>query len=486
MKKLQAGANTQLNTNIPLNVIVQWSFEKKSGFDVDASAFILVAGKVRSDDDFIFYNQPKSTDNTVYLSGTIGSQIFTIETQNLSEEVERIVFALTIHGNTNFSSCAALSLSIDEQLQFSIDTAGRNEKALILGELYLRNKQWKFKAIGQGFNGGLEPLATYYGVSIEKDNNVNSSQTTHNAINLQTKRKLFMHPALLLAQAIPVGKKMIEVHLPTFKKASQIAFDFIAEGKSFKEKLEEGKGKIKFTKKLDIVDNGLSIPASFSENQFQTITQKISSDLNIIKGQNEIMFLSNSISYFIDSHLGRTGIDRGISYALQYDIFSVKNHLKKTRDLRFPGYLLHQCSSLADTIKELNIFYSSILNQGHVPDFSLEEVEEELLKVFGISKRKGDIGLYIPYNLRLPFIREHFKEKEQESTGFMNIKGTLGKIFKEGEGEFDIDEINDASHESLYLLSEELIANEELEYKICKMIGRLPEKKLFLESYEND
>ncbi len=169
MQDLQPGTNILLNTATPLKVIIKWTPEKITGFDVDASAFMLLAsGKVRSDNDFIFYNQPKSIDNSVQLSGSMGNQIFTILIPNLSRHVERIIFALTIHGNTNFASCNTLSLSIGEQLRFSPDTGGMKEKALVLGELYLRNKKWKFRAIGQGFYGGLEPLAKNYGVNIEE------------------------------------------------------------------------------------------------------------------------------------------------------------------------------------------------------------------------------------------------------------------------------------------------------------------------------
>jgi hypothetical protein len=162
---------------------------------------------------------------------------------------------------------------------------------------------------------------------------------------------------------------------------------------------------------LDIVDNCLSLPLSYRENQFKHINQKISDDLDIIKSQNEILFLSHSIQYIVDSHRNRIGIDRGISYALQYDIVAACDHLNKRKDLRFPGYLSHQCGSLAETIKDLNIFYYSILQDGHVPSFTEEDTKEELEKSYGIDKRKGEMRTYVPYELKMRILRTLPNEK---------------------------------------------------------------------------
>ena len=184
--------------------------------------------------------------------------------------------------------------------------------------------------------------------------------------------------------SVDAGKKFIEVSIPVVKKASMISLQFLQGGLDAVMNNNSTTDKLTLSNKLNIIDNGLSIPLSFSENQIKLFHNTTTNDLNTIKGQNEIMFLSNSISYFIDSHSARTGLDRGISYALQYDITAVRNHLNKSRDLRFPGYLLHQCSSLAETIKELNVFYMSILSNGKVPSFLHEDVKEEMSAFFKI------------------------------------------------------------------------------------------------------
>ena len=274
--------------------------------------------------------------------------------------------------------------------------------------------------------------------------------------------------------AVTAGKKLIEVSIPAAKKASLISFKFIQGGIEAITDKPFHSEKMQLSDNLNIINHGLSIPLSFSENQFKTFNKNISTDLNTIKGQNEMMFLSNSISYFVESHMSRTGLDRSISYAFQYDIAAVRTHLNKSRDIRFPGYLLHQCSSLAETIKELNIFYMSILSHGKVPVFSENDVKDELSRRYGVLQRKGDLRSYIPYEIQLPFLREYSEEKQKNMS-------TFNKIFKENK-DINISEINDLSHEALFILSEELIANEELEHKVNKKLKEMPEEKIYIES----
>ncbi len=284
--------------------------------------------------------------------------------------------------------------------------------------------------------------------------------------------RVSLEAAALSAQA---GKKLIEVAIPAVKKASKISLTFVQGGVNAVRNQSSQFEQYKLSERLDIIDNGLSIPLSFSENQFKTFNQEVKDELNIIRGQNEIMFLSNSVSYFVESHATRTGLDRAISHALQYDIMAVRNHLNKSRDLRFPGYLLHQCTCLGETVKELNIFYTSILLNGKVPHFTEDAVEEELTKCYGVSQRKGSVTSYYPYELQLPILRRHTDEKQK------NVS-ILTKWLGEDK-DFKIAEIKDKVHEALFILNEELIANEELEEKIYKKLKDIPEKRLFVESY---
>ncbi|MFL1405851.1 hypothetical protein ACJO2E_10980 [Marinobacter sp. M1N3S26] len=268
------------------------------------------------------------------------------------------------------------------------------------------------------------------------------------------------------------GKQIIEIAKPMSRKASQIAVSLLDEGD---ERPQVGKH-VQLNKDLDIVKNGLSLPLSFRENQFKVISQKITDDLDIIKGQNEILFLSNSINYFVDSHRLRTGIDRGISYALQYDMIAVTNHLKRNKDLRFPGYLLHQLTSLAETIKELNIFYVSVLQDGVVPEYHEEEVKAELMRTFGVEGRKSDFLSYIPYDLQVK-ARQELPPVEQSKEKNASLLGSL----KEKVLTKDLEGLNVFAHDSLIILKEELMANEILEIQLLKKLETTPEGSLRIE-----
>lgn len=118
-----------------------------------------------------------------------------------------------------------------------------------------------------------------------------------------------------------IGSQVLKASVAAGKTASRVSFTFIQGGiEAVRANSPEGSQQPKIellTRPLNIVNNGLSIPASFSENQFKKIKCDITDDLTIIKGQNELLFLSNSIRYFVESHVTRTGVDRGISHALQ-------------------------------------------------------------------------------------------------------------------------------------------------------------------------
>jgi len=273
-----------------------------------------------------------------------------------------------------------------------------------------------------------------------------------------------------------VGKKVIEVGLPLVKQAGSISLRFVEGGIDAVKSNEPTS--IKLTKNLNIIDNGLSVPLTFGDNQVKKINQEIREDLNIIKGQNEILFLSNSIKYFVDSHTMRTGIDRGISYALQYDIKAVINHIKKNEGLRFPGYLLHQCTCLAETVKEYNIFYDSVLNHGLVHEWTLEEASDTLERRFGVEENKSVVRSYIPFEYQIPWKRNKLLSKIEEEK-----KSSTWKKMFESE---DLKEINDEAHDALFILSNELCANESLEYAISQRIEALPKKHLLIQSPETE
>lgn len=142
-----------------------------SGVPVDASSFRLYAsGKVQGDPDMVFYGQTANDDGSVKLSGQGTDTAFLVDINRLRPEVQKLAFTATCEGNTTLSGLKNLSIQIELNgnvlLSGTVNVSGRQEAALILGELYRRNTEWKFRFIAQGFNGGLQPLAEHFGVDI--------------------------------------------------------------------------------------------------------------------------------------------------------------------------------------------------------------------------------------------------------------------------------------------------------------------------------
>ncbi|MCP5158924.1 MAG: TerD family protein [Gammaproteobacteria bacterium] len=178
---LQPGQNFSITQHrpAPAAVTITLSWEPVSTpLILDSSAFALNAqSKVRSDADFVFYNQ--LTLPGAGIQRTEDGRTFTVTFAKLPPGIERVVIALTIdQGQQRGQSFGQLSLvradirdaSNQTSLAvFPLTTKMMPETALIVGEFYLRNDEWKFRAIGQGFVGGLEPLARQYGVDVADD-----------------------------------------------------------------------------------------------------------------------------------------------------------------------------------------------------------------------------------------------------------------------------------------------------------------------------
>lgn len=187
---LTKGANVSLSKSAPglSNIIVGlgWDARATNGaaFDLDASVFLLsAAGKVRSDADFIFFNQPASSDGSVKHLGdnTTGDgdgddEQITIDIPKVSSDVEKISIGVTIHEaearNQNFGMVSQAFVRVvdasnnEEIVRYDLSEDFSVETALIFGELYRHSGEWKFKAVGQGFQGGLEAMAKNYGVNV--------------------------------------------------------------------------------------------------------------------------------------------------------------------------------------------------------------------------------------------------------------------------------------------------------------------------------
>lgn len=142
-----------------------------SGIAVDASAYRLFEGaKVNGDADMVFYGQTQNDDRTLILNVEGNVSTFTVDLNRLYGSVQKVAFAITCDGSQTVSGLQRLAIQVESGgevlLTGNVDVNGRKEAALILGELYRRNAEWKFRFIAQGFNGGLKPLAEHYGVDV--------------------------------------------------------------------------------------------------------------------------------------------------------------------------------------------------------------------------------------------------------------------------------------------------------------------------------
>lgn len=168
---------TGQNIAVPFSTVqVRLTTENKlASLAIDHSIFLLNAdGKVGKDEDFIFFNNPDRADVGIIHNPANGTT--ELDLAKVPADIVKIVFALTISDGVDKNQCfrdvgAAKLTVLDktggaECAVFDLTTADKSETALIMGELYQRNDQWKFRAIGQGFNGGLQPLAELYGVDI--------------------------------------------------------------------------------------------------------------------------------------------------------------------------------------------------------------------------------------------------------------------------------------------------------------------------------
>ena len=145
-----------------------------AGKPADVSAFRLQSnGKVAHDADMIFYGQRTCRDKAVSLLSEGTHTTYSLNLTRLSTGVEKVAFSCTCNPGQTVSSLGQLSIQVEQagqvHIQANVDLQARSEAALILGEFYRRNGQWKFRFVSQGFNGGLKPLAEFYGVVVDED-----------------------------------------------------------------------------------------------------------------------------------------------------------------------------------------------------------------------------------------------------------------------------------------------------------------------------
>ncbi|GAA3030588.1 TerD family protein [Kitasatospora albolonga] len=182
MHDMLKGANVSLSaltTELDSFIVsLGWSSPTGEG-DADVSVLLLTPdGKVRGNGDFFFYNNPAAADGSVQLLGQHLTERGTedriqLDLSVLPDAVDRIVIAASRHQRAAFGQLEDLRLGLadasgEQLLAFAIDDAD-TESAFVFGEIYRRAGEWKFRAIGQGYDTGLAGLATDFGIDIEED-----------------------------------------------------------------------------------------------------------------------------------------------------------------------------------------------------------------------------------------------------------------------------------------------------------------------------
>lgn len=182
MYELTKGANVGLATlsENADSVIVSLDWTSPTGEgDADVSVLLLDAdGKVRSDGDFYFYNNPVAADGSVQLlgktpTGSGNKDRISFDLTAVPDGIDRIVVAASRYGGAHFGELDDLQLTLADGageglLRFAIEDAG-SVSAFIFGEVYRRGEEWKLRAVGQGYATGLAGLATDFGVDIDDD-----------------------------------------------------------------------------------------------------------------------------------------------------------------------------------------------------------------------------------------------------------------------------------------------------------------------------
>ena len=179
---------TKSNPTLKIAVVcLGWDTNKYdggSGFDLDAAAFLTDGGgKVKSDGDFVFYNNLNHASGSVSHLGdnTTGEgegddEQIRIDLTKIPSDVEKVAFTATIHDavarSQNFGQVSNAFIRIfneetnEELLRYDLSEDFSVETALVFGELYRHGAEWKFTATGAGFEGGLSSLCGNFGIDI--------------------------------------------------------------------------------------------------------------------------------------------------------------------------------------------------------------------------------------------------------------------------------------------------------------------------------
>lgn len=188
---LSKGSNLSLTKADPglqmAMVGLGWDPRTTSGhqFDLDASALLVTAsGKVRNNDDFIFYNQLESKDGSVVHQGDNRTgegdgddEQILINLATVAADIERVVIVVSIDqaevrgqnfGQVRDAYCRVINQENEQEIvRYDLSEDAASETTMVFAEIYRNGSEWKFRAVGQGYASGLYGIATDYGIVLD-------------------------------------------------------------------------------------------------------------------------------------------------------------------------------------------------------------------------------------------------------------------------------------------------------------------------------
>lgn len=225
---LQSGQNIVL-TNHRLRINLSYPAKAAFNSDIDTSVFLLnTSGKVRDDEDFYFYNRPSAEDGSLSLNASTQCSTVVIDLDRVHPDIQKIIVTMVIDGQDAISNLQYLKLAVENVAEFNVETTSRKEKALIVAEIYRHSGSWKLRAQGQGFNGGLAPLAMNYGVDIAAPEEIVAPIPVLKPESISLEKKLQSQSPRLISLAKNATISLVKYKLDAIK--ARVAFVLDASG----------------------------------------------------------------------------------------------------------------------------------------------------------------------------------------------------------------------------------------------------------------
>lgn len=284
MLQLQRGFRTKLSNYFNLNEKITVKIDVVGNSQYDSCCFGVDRDKKLSNDSYmIFYNQLSSPNREIIQKQGGKNSIYEIDLLRLPDDIQSIVFTLSIDGVDSMNKVEKLDVNIYQQQELQLNLTGadfKQEKAVILFEFYKKDYEWRINTIASGFNGGLSALLAHYGgEEIKDDNNISNSEVKKDSISLE--KKLEEKAPSLVSLAKPLRISLEKNNLLNVKAQVVLLMDISGSMiKRFKDKTVQR-----------VVDKIVPLAMEFDENEeFDFIyfggEDKLMPNVNLLNYQN--------------------------------------------------------------------------------------------------------------------------------------------------------------------------------------------------------